>query len=46
MDIRKELFHPTFERVKKVCNLSVFYIIIFALLVSGSGYLALGDTYM
>lgn len=46
MDIRKEIFHPIYRRVKKVCNFSVLYVSLCAFLVAIAGYYALGDTYM
>ena len=46
MDIRKELFHPTLRRTKKVLNYSLFYIVGLAMSIGAAGYYALGETFV
>ena len=46
MDIKNELFHPLYRRIKKVTNYSMFYITTGAALIAAAGYTALGDINM
>ncbi len=46
MDIKKELFHPTYRRIRKVARLSLFYETLGGLLLGITGYLSLGDKFI
>lgn len=45
LDIKRELFHPTFKRVTKLVRISLSLEIIWGLLLATAGYFSLGDCY-
>ena len=46
LDMKKELFHPTLRRLKKVTAISIFSQAFCALIIAVAGYLSLGDNYV
>ena len=45
LDIKKELFHPTFRRLRKVARISMGVEILCGIMLSSVGYLSLGDDF-
>ena len=46
LDMKKELFHPTFRRLKKVTAISIFSQCLSALVIAVAGYVSLGDKFV